>query len=297
VVPWPGMTSSDSSTKQRGHWRDDLRIVIFEADTPSGKVFDIGLLWAILLSVAAVMLESVSAIRAEYGTALRVAEWSFTTLFTIEYVIRLICVPHPLRYAVSFFGVVDFLAVLPTYLSLIIPGSQSLLVIRALRLLRVARVLKLAHFLGEIEVLAGALRASRNKVVVFMATIVILVTILGSAMYLIEGEQAGFTSIPRSVYWAIVTMTTVGYGDITPQSVPGQTLAAIVMILGYAIIAVPTGIVTAEIVEAARNKPLTSRTCMSCLSEGHLMSARYCRECGARFDEPEGPESATEPSH
>jgi voltage-gated potassium channel len=283
------MSSIDPPTNHRDSWREDLRVIIFEADTPAGKAFDVALLFAILLSVGAVMLESVASLRAEYGMALRAAEWVFTAVFTIEYAIRLICVPHPLRYAISFFGVVDLLAVLPSYLSLIIPGSQSLLVIRALRLLRVARVFKLAHFLGEIEVLNAAMRASRNKVIIFMGTVLILVTILGSAMYLIEGEDAGFTSIPRSVYWAIVTMTTVGYGDITPQSVPGQTLAAIVMILGYAIIAVPTGIVTAEIVEAARTRPVTTRVCMTCMSEGHELLAQYCKDCGGEFVEDTGP--------
>ena len=278
----------DSPAKPRPQWRESLRVLIFEAETPAGKAFDIALLWAILLSVSAVMLESVSAIRAEHGFALRAAEWFFTVLFTIEYVIRLVCVPHASRYAISFFGIIDLLAILPTYLSLLVPGSQSLLVIRAIRLLRVARVLKLVHFIGEIDVLTTALRASRNKVIVFLATIVILVTILGSAMYLIEGETAGFTSIPRSVYWAIVTMTTVGYGDITPQSVPGQTLAALVMILGYAIIAVPTGIVTAEIVEAARMRPVTTRVCMTCMTEGHETSARYCKDCGAEFEDQAG---------
>jgi voltage-gated potassium channel len=283
------MSSIDPPTNHRDSWREDLRVIIFEADTPAGKAFDVALLFAILLSVGAVMLESVASLRAEYGMALRAAEWVFTAVFTIEYAIRLICVPHPLRYAISFFGVVDLLAVLPSYLSLIIPGSQSLLVIRALRLLRVARVFKLAHFLGEIEVLTAAMRASRNKVIIFMGTVLILVTILGSAMYLIEGEDAGFTSIPRSVYWAIVTMTTVGYGDITPQSVPGQTLAAIVMILGYAIIAVPTGIVTAEIVEAARMRSVTTRVCMTCMSEGHELLAQFCKDCGDEFVGETGP--------
>lgn len=283
----PSETASDATTNPRARWREQLRVVIFEADTPLGKAFDVSLLWAIVLSVVAVILESVSALRNDYGPALRGAEWIFTGLFTIEYLARLVCAPRPGRYAFSFFGAVDLMAVIPTYLSLLIPGSQSLLVIRALRLLRVARVFKLAHFLGEIEVLTTALRASRHKVIVFLGSVLILVTILGSAMYLIEGEEAGFTSIPRSIYWAIVTMTTVGYGDIIPQSVPGQTLAACVMIMGYAIIAVPTGIVTAEIVEAVRSKPITTRVCMSCMSEGHELSARFCKDCGAELEASE----------
>ncbi len=270
----------------RAPWRDKLRVVIFEADTPAGKAFDVALLWAIALSVAAVMLESVSSIELDYGSELRAAEWIFTGLFSLEYVARLVCAPHPTRYARSLFGLVDLMAVIPTYLSLLVPGSQSLLVIRTLRLIRIFRVFKLAHFLGEIEILSHALRASRAKLIVFVSSIIILVTILGSTMYLLEGEEAGFSSIPRSIYWAIVTMTTVGYGDITPQTISGQMLAAIVMIIGYAIIAVPTGIVTAEIIESARARPNTTRVCMECMSEGHGASARYCRDCGAGLENP-----------
>lgn len=259
--------------------REKLREIIFEAETPAGRIFDVTLLWAIALSVGIVMLESVESIREDHGPALRAAEWFFTALFTVEYVLRLYVVPRRLAYARSFFGIVDVLAVLPTYVSLLVPGSQSLITIRALRLLRVFRVLKLAHYLGEANVLSTALRASQRKVTVFLGTVLVLVVILGSAMYLIEGSESGFSSIPRSVYWAVVTLTTVGYGDITPVTVPGQFLASIVMIMGYAIIAVPTGIVTAEIVEA-KKPPLTTRVCMSCLSEGHLLAAQYCRDCG-----------------
>jgi voltage-gated potassium channel len=272
------------TAKERARWRDQLRVVIFEADTPAGKAFDVALLWAISLSVVVVMLESVRSIQVQFGGELRVAEWIFTGLFTLEYAARLWCAPHPIRYARSVFGLVDLMAVIPTYVSVLVPGSQSLLVIRALRLLRIFRVLKLAHFLGEIEVLSAALTASRAKLVVFVSTVLTLVTILGSMMYLIEGEEAGFSSIPRSIYWAIVTMTTVGYGDITPQTVPGQALAAVVMILGYAIIAVPTGIVTAEIVEAARARPNTTRVCMDCMSEGHDLAALFCRDCGSGLE-------------
>jgi len=259
--------------------RERLRQIIFEADTPAGRAFDVALLWAIALSVGVVMLESVASVRVQHGQALRAAEWLFTVLFTVEYALRLYSAPRKLAYVRSFFGVVDVLAIVPTYLSVLIPGSQSLVTIRALRLFRVFRVLKLAHYLGEANVLTTALQSSRRKVTVFLGSVLVLVVILGSAMYLIEGSESGFTSIPRSVYWAIVTLTTVGYGDITPRTVPGQVLASMVMILGYAIIAVPTGIVTAEIVEA-RRLPVTTRTCISCLSEGHLISARYCRDCG-----------------
>ncbi len=276
------MTATGESPRQ-APWRIRLYDIIFEADTAAGKLFDVALLVVILLSVLAVMLESVADVRAEQGPALRKLEWGFTILFTIEYGLRLICVPRASRYARSFFGVVDLLAILPTYLSLLIPGAQSLLVIRALRLLRIFRVFKLGRFLGEATLLNEALRSSRHKVTVFIGTVFILVTILGSAMYLIEGEASGFTSIPRGVYWAVVTMTTVGYGDIAPQTIAGQTLAAAIMILGYSIIAVPTGIVTSELLEAAR-RPVTTRVCPSCMSEGHEYTARHCKDCGEPLD-------------
>ena len=274
-------THAHPAGSRRERWRE----IIFEAETPAGRAFDVALLWAIGVSVAAVMLESVEGVRDRYGRLLYIVEWVFTAVFTLEYAMRLYCAPRPFRYARSFFGVVDVLAVLPTYVSLLFPGSQSLLTIRALRLLRVFRVLKLAHYLGEANVLATALAASRRKVTVFLGTVLVLVMILGSMMYLIEGAASGFTSIPRSVYWAIVTLTTVGYGDITPKTVPGQMLASLVMIMGYAIIAVPTGIVTAEVMEASRpgTRPHNTRTCMSCLSEGHLAEARFCRDCGEPF--------------
>lgn len=259
-----------------------MRVVIFEADTKAGKAFDVALLGAILLSVLAVMLESVAEIRRQHGFALDVAEWTFTVLFTAEYVLRLICAPRPTAYARSFFGLVDLLAILPTYASVLIPGAESLLVIRALRLMRVLRVFKLRRFLGEATILTRAIARSRHKIAVFLGIVIILVVLLGTAMYLIEGEEHGFTSIPRSVYWAIVTMTTVGYGDLSPQTVLGQALASLVMILGYAILAVPTGIVTAEIVDAASSRgPITTRTCPNCLSEGHEVDSEYCRYCGS----------------
>jgi voltage-gated potassium channel len=266
--------------------RWEVHRIIFEADTPAGKLFDVLLISVIVASVGAVCLESVTAIRAEHGALLRAVEWTFTALFTVEYVLRLWSVRQPLRYATSFFGLVDLLAILPTYLSVFLPGTQSLLVIRALRLLRIFRVFKLASFVIEADVLVSALRSSARKVGVFVGTVLILVLILGAAMYLIEGEDSGFTSIPRSMYWAVVTMTTVGYGDITPQSVPGQLLAAATMILGYGIIAVPTGIVTAQLVHDVRS--VTTRTCPTCVSEGHEWSARFCRDCGAPLRETGG---------
>lgn len=262
--------------------RERLRQIIFEADTPAGKAFDVALLAVIVASVLAVMLESVASIRARAGDLLRVSEWIFTVLFTAEYVARLAVVERPLRYARSLFGLVDLGAVLPSYLSLLFPGAHSLLVIRALRLLRIFRVFKLTRFLGEQNLLLISLRRSRAKILVFMATVLILDLLLGSAMYLIEGEASGFTSIPVAMYWAIVTMTTVGYGDIAPATPLGQALAALVMIIGYSIIAVPTGIITAGIVEAAR-APVGTRACAHCMSEGHVPGARYCKDCGERL--------------
>lgn len=258
--------------------REHLRVIIFEAETPMGRIFDLGLLASIIGSVAVVSLESVQTIREDHGRLLVAFEWFFTIAFTIEYVLRLWIVDRPLRYARSFFGLVDLLAILPTYLSLLLPGAQGLQVIRVLRLLRVFRVLKMARFLGEANVLSAALHSSRHKVAVFLGTVVCIVIIMGSAMTLVEGPSSGFTSIPRGMYWAVVTMTTVGYGDITPQSVLGQLLASVVMIMGYAIIAVPTGIVSAEMIEQYR-KP-TTRSCPSCTSEGHAWDARYCKDCG-----------------
>lgn len=254
--------------------------IIFEADTPAGKAFDVALLACIVLSVVVVMLESVADIRAAYGGALRAAEWGLTIAFTIEYVLRLLSVQMPLRYAVSFFGVVDLLAVLPTYVSVIIPGAHSLLVIRTLRLLRIFRVLKLARYVGAGQVLLTALRGARSKIVVFLWAVLSLVVIIGSVMYLIEGEANGFTSIPRSIYWAVVTITTVGYGDIAPQTVAGQTLASLLMIVGYGIIAIPTGIMTVELAHAQR-EPITTQACPACGVGGHAHDARFCRRCGA----------------
>ena len=264
--------------------RARLHEIIFEADTPAGKAFDVALLLAIALSVAAVMLESVAPIRERYGRELYLVEWFFTILFTIEYLLRLFCVRYPLRYARSFLGIVDLLAVLPTYLSALLPGAQSLLVIRVIRLLRVFRIFKLTRFLGEAKTLTIALRASQHKIIVFLGAVLSIVTIMGALMYLIEGPASGFTSIPRGVYWAIVTLTTVGYGDIAPRTVVGQALASFVMILGYAIIAVPTGIVSAELVQAARDSMgRGTQACPGCGAEGHDADAAYCKRCGAKL--------------
>jgi voltage-gated potassium channel len=265
--------------KPQSSFRARLHEVIFEADTRAGKAFDIALMVVIFVSVVTVMLDSVSVIRQQHSRLLFGMEWFFTILFTIEYVLRLSCIGRPARYATSFFGVIDLLAILPTYLSLIFPGTQYLVVIRILRVLRVFRVLKLAQFIAEADTLLTALRASRHKIIVFIFTVFTLVVIFGSLMYLVEGESAGFTSIPRGIYWAVVTLTTVGYGDISPKSAVGQAIASIVMVLGFAIIAVPTGIVTAELVRADR--PVSTQACPQCSGEGHAFGARYCKDCGA----------------
>ena len=261
------------------HWRQRLHEIIFEADTPAGLVFDVALLIAILASVLTVCLESVAEIDERYHLALRAAEWTFTILFTIEYVLRLVSVGQPLRYATSFFGIVDLLAIVPTYLSIFFAGAQSLIVIRALRLLRVFRVLKLVHFVGEARLLRAAVLASVRKIVVFLGAVLTLVLIVGSLMYLVEGEESGFTSIPQGMYWAIVTLTTVGYGDIAPQTVLGKLLASTVMIMGYGIIAVPTGIVTVELANV-RNTSISTRACDQCGVGGHDTDADFCKHCG-----------------
>lgn len=229
-----------------------LFIIIFGSDTPAGRAFDVGLLITILLSMLAVSLESVQFIKEEYGTAIRVFEWIITILFTIEYILRIYCTPRRMRYVLSFYGIVDLLSILPTYLSIFIGGSHYVTVVRGLRLLRVFRVLKLTHFLGEAYVLREALKRSMVKITVFLGTVLVLVFIIGAIMYLVEGPGNGFTSIPISIYWAIVTLTTVGYGDITPQTVIGQIISSLVMILGYGIIAVPTGIVSVELSKAEK---------------------------------------------
>lgn len=278
------MSQDPFETPEAAHtpWRDHLHEIIFEADTPKGKAFDVGLMICIVLSVVAVVLESVAGLRARFGIYLRTMEWVFTLLFTAEYLLRLVSIRRPLAYAGSFFGIVDLLAILPTYLSLVVTGTQSLLVIRALRLLRVFRVLKLVHFVGEAQQLTQALWASVRKITVFLGVVLSMVLVLGAMMYLIEGEANGFTSIPQSMYWAIVTLTTVGYGDIAPQTIPGKLLASTVMILGYGVLAVPTGIVTVELANV-RKRVVTTRTCRGCAAEGHDTDAKYCKYCGERF--------------
>ncbi|HET9066148.1 MAG TPA: ion transporter [Gemmatimonadales bacterium] len=261
-------------------WRVQLHDVIFGHESKAGKTFDLALMVSIILSVAAVMLDSIASIRLEYGSLLYALEWVFTVLFTVEYALRLICAPRPVRYARSFFGLVDLASILPTYISLILPGSQYFQVIRILRVLRVFRVLKVAEYMGEADVLLDAIRASRRKLSIFIATVFVLAIILGAAMYIVEGRTHGFTSIPQSIYWTIVTITTVGYGDISPETPLGQTLASAIMLLGYAIVAVPTGIVT---VELTRKQGAMRRHCDRCGQAGHDPDARHCKYCGERL--------------
>jgi voltage-gated potassium channel len=261
---------------------EKLYELIFEADTKEGKIFDIALLIVILISVALVMLESVPTIRQEHRQLLKISEWVITIIFTLEYILRILIVRKPFKYILSFYGVIDLLSVIPTYLSLVIIGSQSLIVIRVLRLLRVFRILKLTRYSQAGRSLAKALWASRAKVSVFIFFVIILVVIIGTVMYLIEaGQGSGFTSIPRGIYWAIVTLTTVGYGDISPTSAFGQFLASIVMIMGYAILAVPTGIVTAEILRPTKNN---TQVCPECLHESHEDDAIFCKKCGMKIN-------------
>jgi len=267
--------------------KERIHEIIFEADTPMGKFFDVVLLILISLSVLVVMLESVASLQDRFSDLFFYLEWGFTIVFTIEYLLRLYCVYHPKKYATSFFGVIDLLAIVPTYLSIFVAGTQYFLVIRALRLMRIFRIFKLGHFLTEGQVIIRAMRASSNKITVFLLFVVIMVMIIGSVMYLVEGGQnSGFTSIPRSIYWAVVTLTTVGYGDITPSTELGQFLSAIVMILGYAILAVPTGIVTGELIESSRKKKHTTQACRFCGQEGHDDDALYCKYCGNILNGP-----------
>lgn len=270
----------------RSPWRNRVHDVVFEADTPAGRAFDVAVLAIILASVLAVLLDSVAVIHARYGTWLYAAEWGFTALFTVEYLLRLATVDRPWRYVRSFYGVVDLLAVVPTYLSLLLPGTQALLVVRALRLLRVFRVLKLVRYFNESRVLAGAMRAAAPKIAVFLYVELTLVVIIGAAVYLVEGPENGFTSIPKAMYWCIVTITTVGYGDMVPATVLGKSLATVTMLLGYGIIAVPTGIVSVEMARAVTRADITTQSCHACAREGHDADASHCKYCGAELNPP-----------
>lgn len=263
---------------RRERWRE----IIFEAETPAGRRFDVILLWLIALSVAVVMLESVSSIQSKYGTLIIFAEWVFTGLFTLEYAARLWTSRAPLRYARSFFGVVDLISILPSFIGLLVTGGQALMVVRVLRMLRIFRVLKMVRHINGAELLLRALYASRAKITVFFMALFTVTLIAGALMYLIEGPKAGYSSIPTGVYWAIVTVTTLGFGDITPTTPAGRLLTSVLVLTGYAILAVPTGIVTAEISKLDGDD--SSEACPSCGVHGHLPDARFCRRCGAKFD-------------
>lgn len=263
-------------------WRIRLYTIIFEADTRAGKTFDVVLIGSIVCSVLVVLLDSVKSLQNVYGELFRVLEWVFTLLFLVEYMLRLAVVGRPMIYATSFFGLVDLFAIVPTFLSLLFPVTRYFRVIRILRLLRIFRVLKLVQYLNEAKYLTEALKSSRRKITLFIFTVLTMVVILGSLMYVIEGDAGQFTSIPRSIYWAIVTLTTVGYGDISPQTGLGQAVAAVIMILGYSIIAVPTGIVTAHLMRTDP-RDISARVCPSCSTEGHDADARYCKTCGDKL--------------
>ncbi|WP_235297016.1 ion transporter [Portibacter marinus] len=268
------------SVESRNRLRYKIHEIIFEADTPAGKFFDVALLIFIIGSVLAALLESVPSIIARYSNMFYYFEWAFTIFFTIEYILRLYSTLKPLKYATSFYGIIDLLAILPTYISVFFAGTQSLIVIRAIRLLRIFRIFKMVTFVSEAEYITKALFKSSRKILVFLFAILMIVVIVGSVMYLVEGGvNPDFDSIPRSIYWAIVTLTTVGYGDISPNTSFGQFIAAFVMILGYAVIAVPTGIVTNELINP-KDIPTNTQVCMHCSRSGHDDDATFCKYCG-----------------
>jgi voltage-gated potassium channel len=269
--------------------REKLYRIIFGTNTPAGRLFDLILIAAILISVGAVILDSIETFQERYSSILFIVEWVFTILFTIEFLVRIYCSPNPKAYLTSFYGIVDLMAILPTYISLLLPSASLLLVIRLLRVMRIFRVLKLLQYSGEANVLWRSMLTARRKIFIFLFSVMILVTIYGSLMYIIEGPIFGFTSIPRSMYWAIVTITTVGYGDITPHTVLGQAIAALAMLTGYAIIAVPTGIISAELMTEMQRERSTIR-CNNCERTGHETDADYCRACGTELKQRTEPE-------
>lgn len=290
------MTTQDSATvltsdphqrlgKPAGGWRAALYAIIFESDTPKGRAFDLALIGAILLSVLVVVLTSVKPIADKYGDWLHAGEWFFTALFTIEYAARCLCVQRPVLYARSFFGVIDLMSILPAYISLFVPAAHVVSGVRILRLLRIFRILKLTLYIQEYSMLGDALLASRRKIFVFLSVVFLVVFLLGSVMYVVEGPENGYTSIPTAVYWAISTMTTVGFGDLVPKTDIGRTIASFMMLLGWGILAVPTGIVTAEMTSAGLARlaqaAAGSRRCPSCGTDGHQPEARFCKDCGA----------------
>ena len=265
-------------------WKQRLHEIIYEADTKEGKLFDVILLIAIIASILFVMLESIESFDNKYHYQLNIAEWVITILFSIEYILRVISIKKPLKYIFSFYGIIDLLSTIPKYLSFILVGSHSLVALRALRLLRVFRILKLTRYIGASNKLLVALRASRAKIAVFLVFVIIVCVILGTIMYMVEGAENGFTNIPKSIYWAIVTLTTVGFGDIAPQTPLGQLIASIIMILGYAVIAVPTGIVSSEMTKDRRKVHLNTQSCTECSASNHRDDADFCYECGHKIN-------------
>ncbi|RKD87396.1 MULTISPECIES: ion transporter [Kushneria] len=276
---------SSQPQKHKLTLRERIFQIIFESDTPSAKAFDIALIIMIVMSVVIIMLDSVVSLKARYGEAFLIAEWCFTGIFTVEYLLRLYCLDRPWRYARSTYGIIDLLSILPSWLSLLIPGSQAMLVIRVLRVMRLFRVLRLMEFVGEGHLLLEALERSRQKILMFLMTVISLVIVFGALVYLIEPVEAGFTSIPKSIYWAVVTLTTVGYGDISPITPLGQFISAMMMILGYSILAVPTGVFSAEVMRSIQRNHYSDEACPGCGHEGHERDARYCRLCGSWLDE------------
>ena len=264
-------------------WRLRLYTVIFEADTRAGRLFDQWLIALILTSIVVVVMDSVQSIDSANHATFFWLEWLFTFAFTVEYLARLVCVRHPLRYALSFYGVIDLLALLPTYVALLVPEVQALIDVRVLRLLRVFRIFKLTAYVAEYQSLGHALNASRRKILVFLSAVLMIVLVMGTLMYVVEGPNNGFTNIPTSVYWAITTMTTVGFGDITPKTDLGRLISSAMMLLGWGTLAVPTGIVTAEMTARRISTTPTTRTCQECLTEGHLAQASFCFHCGAQL--------------
>ena len=283
LPPRPVQAHARELGRPIGGWRRRLYTVIFEADTRAGRAFDLALIALILASVAVVVLDSMAGVHQQHGRWLRGLEWFFTLAFTAEYLARLACVRHPWRYARSFFGIIDLLAILPTYLSVLMPEMHALIDVRLLRLLRLFRLLKLTAYVSEFGALYRALRNSRRKIAVFLAFVLLVTMIMGTLMYVVEGPDNGYTSIPVGVYWAITTLTTVGFGDVTPKTDLGRFIASLMMLMGWGTLAVPTGIVSAELVGQQTRREPTTRSCHECLSEGHAPGANFCRDCGAKL--------------
>ncbi len=283
----PTFTNAMQTTTRPRSWRSRLHEIIYETNTPAGKFFDVALLFFIAASLFIVALDSVPEIHASHGNLFWALEWALTVIFTIEYILRLLVINKPLKFVLSPLGIIDLLAILPSYLSVFIPGAQSLLVLRAMRLLRIFRIFKLSHYMSEAQFLTEALRGSLRKIAIFMFTVVTITIILGSVMYLVEGAEAGFTSIPTSIYWAVVTITTVGYGDIAPLTALGKLISSLMMLIGYGIIAVPTGIISSEIVARQRAQQKmenhSGEACPTCSREGHDRNAAYCKWCGSKL--------------